>query len=157
MKVLIIYDSYFGNTEQVALALKKAFKDDDIVDIQRISLATKDSLTDVDLLFVGSPTRKFTATPAIKSFLKKLPEKSLDGIKTASFDTRIDIMEINNRFLTFMVKLFGYAAEPLDTLLRKKGGKSVLPPEGFIVNDTEGPLKEGELERAVSWAQSALK
>ncbi len=157
MKILIVYDSYFGNTEQVALALKKSFKDDDSVDIQRISQVTTDSLTRADLIIVGSPTRKFSATPAIKSFLKKLPEKSLDGIKTAAFDTRIDILEINNRFLTFMVKLFGYAAEPLDALLRKKGGKPVLPPEGFIVKDTEGPLKEGELDRAVSWAQQALR
>jgi len=157
MKVLIIYDSYFGNTEQIALALKKAFNDDDIVDIQRISQVTKDSIIHVDLVFVGSPTRKFTATPAIKSFLKNLPENSLKGIDVAAFDTRIDIMVIKNRFLSLMVKLFGYAAEPLDVLLRKKGGKTVLPPEGFIVNGTEGPLKEGELERAVAWAQSAMK
>ena len=157
MKVLIIYDSYFGNTEQIALALKKAFKDDDIVDIHRISQATQDLLNGVNLLFIGSPTRKFTATPAIKSFLKNLPENSLKGIKVAAFDTRIDIITINNRFLSLMVKLFGYAAEPLDVLLRKKGGKTVLPPEGFIVNGTEGPLKEGEPERVIAWAQSALK
>jgi len=157
MKVLIIYDSFFGNTEQIALALSKAFGDNDIVEIRRISQITADSLTGVNLLFVGSPTRKFTSTPAIKSFLKKLPDNSLERKKVAAFDTRIDIITINNRFLNMMVKLFGYAAEPLDALLRKKGGKSVLPPEGFYVLETEGPLKEGELERAVVWAQSAVK
>ena len=49
------------------------------------------------------------------------------------------------------MKLFGYAAEPISKKLRNKGAEIVIPPEGFCVNDTEGPLKEGELERAKSW------
>ena len=28
-----------------------------------------------------------------------------------------------------------------------------MPPEGFFVNGTEGPMKEGELERAAEWAK----
>jgi hypothetical protein len=29
----------------------------------------------------------------------------------------------------------------------------VAPPESFFVLDAEGPLKEGDLERANAWAQ----
>jgi hypothetical protein len=29
----------------------------------------------------------------------------------------------------------------------------VVPPEGFYVVDTEGPLLEGELDRAAVWAR----
>ena len=32
----------------------------------------------------------------------------------------------------------------------------VATPEGFIVTDTEGPLREGELERAAEWARGLL-
>lgn len=31
-----------------------------------------------------------------------------------------------------------------------------MPPEGFIVQDTEGPLRPGELERAAEWAGHIL-
>jgi hypothetical protein len=32
-----------------------------------------------------------------------------------------------------------------------------VPGEGFFVNGKEGPLKEGELERAASWAKELSK
>jgi hypothetical protein len=51
------------------------------------------------------------------------------------------------------VSIFGYAAEPIADRLQKKGGTLVTPPEGFYVGDTEGPLLDGELERATAWAQ----
>jgi len=35
----------------------------------------------------------------------------------------------------------------------KKGGRLVAEPEGFIVENKEGPLKQGELERANKWAK----
>jgi flavodoxin I len=38
--------------------------------------------------------------------------------------------------------------------LIKKGGSQVLAPAGFFVLNTEGPLKEGELERAAEWVKS---
>ena len=50
----------------------------------------------------------------------------------------------------------GYAAEPIAKGLKRKGGDQRLPPEGFYVADTEGPLKEGELERAAEWAQRVV-
>ena len=31
-------------------------------------------------------------------------------------------------------------------------GELVVPPEGFYVGDTEGPILEGEMERAADWA-----
>jgi flavodoxin I len=51
-----------------------------------------------------------------------------------------------------MVNFGGYAAAPSAALLKKKGGEQIAPPEGFLVQDREGPLKPGELERAASWA-----
>ncbi len=36
---------------------------------------------------------------------------------------------------------------------RAKGGQAILPPEGFIVEDKEGPLRAGELERAAGWGR----
>jgi hypothetical protein len=56
--------------------------------------------------------------------------------------------------LAFFVKLAGnaYAAKPIADALKKKGGKLMLTPEGFYVKGMEGPLLEGEIERAAAWA-----
>jgi len=63
-----------------------------------------------------------------------------------SFDTRVKHP---------IAKLFGYAAGRIADGLTGKGGYPVAP-EGFIVMGNEGPLKEGELERAAGWAKRIL-
>jgi hypothetical protein len=60
------------------------------------------------------------------------------------------------RILALFVRLFGYAAEPIADRLRKKGGELIVPPEGFLVDGTEGPLIEGELERAADWGSQIM-
>lgn len=37
------------------------------------------------------------------------------------------------------------------------GGTLIASPEGFFVKGKEGPLKEGELKRAASWAKVIVK
>lgn len=153
MKVLIIYDSFFGNTEQVAQAMATALSRQAEVTAYRVGEVTPEQLTGLDLLIVGSPTRGFRPTPAIKKLIEDLPAQGLKRVKVAAFDTRISIEDVGSRFLTVMVKLFGYAAKPIADRLQKKAGELVLPPEGFIVEGKEGPLRKGELDRAADWAK----
>lgn len=153
MNALVLYNSFFGNTEKIALIIGKTLGSPDQVKIIRIADVKPKSLSDVNILIVGSPTRAFRPTPAIVAFLKKLPKNALQDIAVAAFDTRISVTDVNSKFLTFMVKMFGYAAEPIGVLLKKKGGNLAIAPEGFYVKDTKGPLKEGELERAEKWAE----
>jgi hypothetical protein len=49
------------------------------------------------------------------------------------------------------------AARKLAARLRKLGGKRVVPPETFHVEGREGPLYEGEIERARRWAALILE
>lgn len=46
---------------------------------------------------------------------------------------------------------FGYAAEKIQKTLEKKGGEKIIEPIGLVVKDSEGPLKENELEKAEIW------
>jgi flavodoxin I len=149
MKTLVVYDSVFGNTEKIARAVAEGAGAEAV----KVDAAGTDILNGVTLFVVGSPTRAFRATPAMQSFLKGLPAKRLTGVSVAAFDTRMIVEEVNNRILTVMVSIFGYAAKPIADSLVKKGGKLVLPPEGFFVKGSEGPLKDGELERAADWGR----
>jgi len=156
MKVIVVYDSVFGNTEKIALTIGENLGPSKNVRVAKVSDVTAEQLSDIDLLVVGSPTRKFTATPAIRSFLNKLPSRVLQEINVVAFDTRISMGDVDSKFLNFMVDKFGYAAEAIAKKLQKKQGKLIAEPEGFIVSGTEGPLKEGEIDRAAGWAKELL-
>ena len=156
MKVLVVYDSVFGNTEKVAQEMGAALSSQSEVKTLRVGDVKPDNLTGLDGLIVGSPTRAFSPTPAIKKWLGSIPSKGLQGVKVAAFDTRFNVEDAPSKVLKGMVKVFGYAAKPIGDRLVKKGGDLSLSLEGFFVLDSEGPLKEGELERAAVWAQQLL-
>jgi flavodoxin I len=156
MKALVVYDSVFGNTEKIAQAIGDALGAEGEVEVVRVGDVRPGQWTGCTFLVVGSPTRAFSPTPAIARLLKGIPRHGLDGIRVAAFDTRISMEDVDSRVLHVMVKLFGYAAEPIAKRLEKKGGDPAVPPAGFFVGGSEGPLKEGELERAAGWARQIL-
>jgi flavodoxin I len=156
MKTLLIYDSVFGNTEKIARAIADSLGSRAPVEILRAEQVVPEELTGVDLLVVGSPTRGFRPTEAVTELLKRLPAKALIGTKVAAFDTRLKADEIDSAGLRFVVNTGGYAAKRIANRLKKAGGNLIVPPEGFYVEDTEGPLKAGEIERAAGWAISVM-
>lgn len=156
MKTLVVYDSLHGNTEKVAKTIGDAIGGE--VRVLSAAEAKPSELGTLDLLVVGSPTHRFKPTAAITSFLKSIPKDTLAGVKVAAFDTRFAESVIARiRILAFFVKIFGYAAKPIADQLVKKGGQLEVGPEGFCVGDTEGPLLDGELERAGAWAKQIVE
>lgn len=156
MKTLIVYDSFFGNTERIAQAMSNAFGFQRNVEILRAGNIKLKHLTGSKLLIVGSPTRGFRPTPTISKLLKSIPENGLKGIKVAAFDTRLSTRDIESFVIRYIVKTGGFAAKHIANILKKRGGDLIIPPEGFFVKDSEGPLKEGELERAAAWAKKII-
>ena len=154
MKALVVYDSVYGNTEQIAQAIGDGLGTGTDVQVVRVGDVKPQQLVGLDLLVVGSPTQRFTSLPSINRFLKGIPSEGLQDVKVAAFDTRATVSEIEKvRILAFFVRIFGYAAEPILSKLEKKGAEPVAAAEGFFVGGTEGPLAEGEFERATRWAQ----
>ena len=156
MKALVVYDSVFGNTEKIAQAIAEALRPSGDVEVHRVSDVTPDQLTGLSLLIVGSPTRAFSPTPAIKNLVRSIPAGTLRDAKVAGFDTRISVDDTGPAVLRLLARLFGYAAKPISVGLEKKGGQPAAAAEGFYVTGSEGPLAEGELERAVAWAQQIV-
>jgi flavodoxin len=156
MKVLVVYDSVFGNTAKIAQAIKSGlepYADARLIQAQEISAAT---LIDINVLIVGSPTRGFRPTEAVQDLLSAIDPKALNHVKVAAFDTRFKADELRSATTRFIVKTGGYAAKRIASQLEKAGGSLIAPPEGFYVEDIEGPLKEGELERAEVWGRALL-
>jgi flavodoxin len=153
MKALIIYDSLFGNTEKVANAIKEGIgkKDTKVIKARN---AAPEMLVGIDLLIVGSPVHGGKPSADMKKFLSSISSGSLKGCKAAAFDTGIP-KEGQGKFIKFIIGLFGYAAKEIASTLKKKGAQ-ILAAETFFVLDKEGPLKDGELDRAKTWAKKLL-
>lgn len=145
MKTLVVYDSVYGNTEKIAKAIGEAITGE--VEVLRAGEVNTSELTTFDLLIVGCPTHGGRATEAMRDFLNKVPVPAVKGTNVAAFDTRL-----TGRW----ARIFGFAAGRIAGRLKKDGGTLVVSPEGFFVEGSEGPLKEGELERAAAWAKEIV-
>ncbi len=154
MKALIVYDSVHGNTEKIAKSISDAITGN--VKVLRVGEVNPSELESTNLLIVGSPVHAGRPTSAIKKFLSRIPANALRNVGVTSFDTRFSEKD-KHVGIRILLKILGYAAGRIAGRLKGKGGHLVAPPEGFIVDDTEGPLKEGELERAANWAKGILE
>ena len=148
MNALIVYHSQFGNTRQVAEAIAAELHGAGTVrTISSEQLAAAD-LQGVDLVVMGTPTHKMNLPDAVRPVFDQLPRRSLRGVPVAAFDTSYEMSAFLARFT---------AAKRVDRELRKLGGKRLVPPETFHVqHHHEGPLCDGEIERAKTWAGSIL-
>ena len=153
MKGLVLYDSVFGNTGKVAQAINEELQKNGESKLKNADSFSISDLNALDVIVVGSPTRAFTMTPKMKTLLKSIPNGKLKHVRYLTFDSRMNVVEVNNKFLTFMVGIFGYASEKIAKMLRKKGCQAAGNSECFYVKESEGPLQDGELQKAKEWIQ----
>lgn len=160
---LVVYESEYGNTKRIAEAIRNGIADatggNGSCRMVHVRDVITEELSTVDLLVIGCPTQKFTMMPSTKRLIRSLPKDALHGVHVAAFDTRITKEEFaeNGRIFAFLPAVFGYAAEPLAKRLVKHGGIEIASPVGFFVHGTEGPLLEGETERAAQWGGTLVE
>lgn len=143
MNTFILFDSQFGNTEEVARIIAGTLEAEGSTRVERVADVSAGDLKQVDLLVLGCPTQAWQMTKAMKAFLERLPDAQFTDVSVACFDTRID----KPRLMT------GSAAYRIAARLRKLGAHLIAPPENFLVEGTEGPLVEGERDHAAAWAR----
>lgn len=146
MDVHIIYESQYGNTEQIAHVVASVLERYAAVRLYTLDAADLVAVSPHDLLIFGCPTQHHKPSPRMMTYFHTLPQTALVGMRVAVFDTRFAMS-------TWMS---GSAAEVLSRQVRHKGGLMVTAPKSFFVTDKQGPLKEGELSRAAEWASLLL-
>ena len=148
MNALVVYHSQFGNTQQVAGVIAGVLQGTGVARTLGAERLTVAELQGVDLVVMGTPTHKMNLPQAVRPVFEGLPRRCLRGVPIAAFDTSYRMSAFLARFT---------AAKRVDRKLRKLGGKRLVPPETFHVEDHhEGPLCDGELERAKRWAETIL-
>lgn len=144
MKALVVYDSAYGNTRQVAEAIVDALGP---LQAEAVSVTEfkAPALAEGDLLVVGSPINGWRPTPKITELLSALGDGRLNGVKAAAFDTRVRLF------------IHGDAAKKMTESLKTGGAEIISKPMAFYVKGSEGPLRSGELDKAAVWAADLLK
>jgi hypothetical protein len=77
----------------------------------------------------------------MNGFLAKLEKGQLEGIKAATFDTRVKLF------------IHGDAAKKIAHALKDAGAEIIAEPQPFYVRGKERPLFDGEIEKALTFAK----
>ncbi|MET0780604.1 MAG: flavodoxin domain-containing protein [Microbacterium sp.] len=159
MRALVVYETLWGNTEKVARAVADELGRTMSVEVVDVDSAP-DSADGYDLVVIGGPTHAFSMTrpstregavnqngapraPAqgIREWLGHLAHAAAP-VTAAAFDTRVN-----------SPRLPGSAAKAARHELRSLGFDVGIKAKSFRVHGYEGPLIEGELDRAREWAR----
>lgn len=144
MKTVVVYDTQFGNTEKVARAIATALESAGNVRLASIEEADEVDFDGIDLLVIGGPTQGHQARKPLREWVDNLSPAVIERVVIAAFDTRLDWPKF----------LSGSAANSIAHVVQRHHARLIVPPESFIVSGGEGPLADGELERAAKWADA---
>jgi hypothetical protein len=156
MDALVVVESVFGNTREVAEAIAAGMAGRMTVRVVDAADAPA-AVSGLDLLVVGGPTHAFgmswSATrrtaaeqsggavePAAVGIREWLAMLVAGAGAAATFDTGMS-----------RLRIFGSAANGAARLLKRRGYRMLTRPMTFRVAGTQGPLIGGERERAVAW------
>ncbi len=162
MRILVIYESMFGNARTIAEAIADGATPYGMVETVEVSQAPLAISEEFDLVIIGGPTHAFgmsqekTRADSARKIDRPLVSReigirewletaTLDGhVHAAAFDTSTD----KPRWLGFI----GSAAGKIEKRLKRLGFTIAAPPGNFYVTDILGPLKDGEIQRAREWS-----
>lgn len=170
MRVLVVYESFFGSTRTVAEAVAGGLRDGDPsahVAVLPAPTAPPD-LAEVDLLVVGAPTHLLGLSSPASRWLQaqcwgdpvsRRRVRRPFGRPSADRSLRSWLHRLPAvhalpaaAFDTRMrASAPGHAAPAAARRLRRRGLTVVAPPEGFLVRGVTGPPAPGEQDRAAAW------
>lgn len=165
MRALVVYETIWGNTGELARAIADGLRSSegvDEVDVVEVVAAPDAIDPEIDLVVVGGPTHAFSMTTAKtresakQQGATKIPERGIrewleslavpaSPVAVATFDTR-----------TVKPRLPGSAARKALKQLVAKGFRPVDHAVTFGVHGYSGPVADGELIRAREWGETLV-
>jgi len=158
MKALVVYESMFGNSRQVARAIASGLSEYAEVQLVPVADAPQAPDQDLDLVVAGGPTHAFSLSRpktreeavrrgavdaqtefGLREWLKGLPDGH--GARLVTFDTKVR-------------RAPGSAAHRAAREAAAHGYVAPVRWMSFFVHDYAGPLTYGELDRAREWGRS---
>lgn len=176
MNVVVVFESLFGNTHEVAEAIADGAQTADPtaeVACVRVSEADPEVAKTADLLVVGGPTHMHGMTSGLSRKMGLTAEEKKDEEERHEIEPGAEGPGVRDWFADLPRAVKGSKAAAFDTRadarmaggaahgiarrLRRHGYDLVAEPEGFIIEGTEGPLRAGEPDRARAWGANLVQ
>ena len=137
-KVIVVYESKFGNTKLVAETITEGMREVSGIEtvVSELKAVDRSKLADFDAIVIGSPTHAGNATRGIRKFVGNLGELKLEGKLMAIFD--LHMSPVVGRVVGKLEKQIGEKAPGL---------KIAIPGLSMQVKGLRGPILEGELSK----------
>ena len=162
MRAIVVYESHWGNTAAIARAIAEGLGPD--ATAVTTDQTSADLIGEADLIVAGAPVIAFglasdkarqrlaedardapsppdVGHPSMRSWLKNLPPGQAPS---AAFETRIWWSPRG-------------ATGTIERGLQNAGYRVVDKSHRFVVTDTYGPLRDGEIERARAWGEDLAR
>jgi len=149
MKVLIAYDTKYGNTKKAAELITDGINSVEgnetiINNIKDIDLSKDETY---ELILIGSPNQYASPTKTIKQFINKLSEAPLRGNSFAVFDT----YQLSKHFEIAVKKMEKQISESMPDLIKASPGLSIR------VGGARGPILEEGLPKCREFGIKLVK
>jgi Flavodoxin len=175
MNIVVVYESMFGNTHQIAEAVADGAREaapDAQVSLFPVAESDPQLVQAADLLVVGGPTHMRGMSSGMSRKMGISGEAKKDEAERHELEPGAEGPGVRDWFDTLPKatkrskaaafdtradqRLAGGAAHGIARRLRRHG-YDVVADEGFIIEDMEGPLRSGERERAKAWAAELVR
>ena len=137
-KVLVVYESKWGNTKTVAETIVEGINQIPGIEttINKLKEVKPDRIIEFDTILIGSPNHIGNATGGIRKFINKLGKLQLKGKCIAFFDTCL-----GGDYERAVKKMEKQATAKLP------GVELLVPGLSIRVKGMKGPIAEGELPK----------
>ncbi len=173
MKALLVYESMFGNTEQIARAVAEGLSRRLPVQALDVGSAPLTLGSDISLVVVGGPTHVFGLSRVDTSADRRVaphPDGRVTpvegrnpavvthgrGLRTWLEGVHVGASGVAAAAFDTRVnrpRLPGSAARAADRQMRRQGMRPIVLPRSFHVCRTTGPLADGDSEQARQWGE----
>lgn len=137
-RVIVVYDSQYGNTERVAETIVEGMRDAGEIEtyLTNVKDVDVDTIANYDAILLGSPNHAGGPTRSIRKFIDRLSNLPLAGKEFAVFDT-------------YMGKDVEKAVTKMEQQMREKAPALKMLAHGLSirVEKWKGPIADGDLPK----------
>lgn len=164
MEAIIVYESMFGDGQQIAEKVADGLREKGLdVSSLEVGIAPNEIGAVVDLLVVGAPnhamslSRSATRASAAEQAEGELISQGigvrewLQQLEPGHPETKVAVWDTRGKGPKAITSM-DHASGSIRRKLNKLGFGRLLGEENFLVEGMQGPLVDGERERAWAWA-----
>lgn len=163
MRALVVFESMYGNTKQIAAAVAAGVATHMEVELIEVGSAPDTIADGVALLVAGSPTHAFTLST--KNSRRDAAKKQDGGVISAGTGMRDWLRAVHGGAPDMVAACFdtrfrrpriitGSAARSIAKRLSKHHFRLLSSESFFVASTATGPLLEGEQDRARRWGET---